>query len=177
MPYSLQYKKLIESEVKVSKSLVRPRRIYKIVSYNYVDGTSKTFSGASTAYIFVTGVFDRKIYGLKLSEIRPEKFLVWLKTLFKKNLTNENFNNQKVLSDLLVTADKAGNKLYGGFLKGKEIFEKNPSPFRTYDLDGIKQITEIYLKKNVLMSAYGLKPVQTVESKQVEDSAKPQPTK
>ena len=177
MPYSLQYKKLIESETKTSKSRIRPRRIYKIVSYDYADGTAKTFSGANTAYIFVTGVFDKKIYGLKLSEIKPEKFFVWLKTLFQKHLTNEDFNNEKVLSDLLVTADKAGTKLYGGFLKGKQIFEKNPSPFRTYNLDGIKQITEINLKKEVLTSAYGLKPVQTVASKKEEDSTKPQPSK
>ena len=46
MPFTLQYKPLIEGEEKIGKSLLRPRNIYRINTYKYIDGTTKTnFSG------------------------------------------------------------------------------------------------------------------------------------
>jgi hypothetical protein len=173
MPYSLQYKKLIESEIKVSKSRLKPRKIYKITTYHYADGKQKTLSGANTTYIFCTGIFHKKLYGIKLSLIKPEKFFVWLKNVFKKHLTEEQFTKAEHLSDLLVTSDKTGTKIFNSFLKGKQIYEKDPSAFRTYNIDGIGQVAEVNFKNDVLMASYGLKLTETVETKQDIDKTKP----
>jgi hypothetical protein len=173
MPYSLQYKKLIESETKVSKSRLKPRRIYKITTYKYADGHQKTLSGANTSYIFCTGVFHKKLYGIKLSLIKPEKFFVWLKQVFKKHLTEAQFADHTNLADILQVADKAGTKMFNSYLKGKQIYEKEPSAFRTYNIESIGQISEITLKKEVLMASYGLKLTETVDTKKEEDKTKP----
>jgi len=61
MPYSLQYKPLIESESSVSKTLVRPRNIYKINSYKYKDGNTKSLSGVETSFVFVIGITPDKV--------------------------------------------------------------------------------------------------------------------
>ena len=116
MPYSLQYKKLIQSETKVSKSRLKPRKIYKITTYKYSDGHQKTLSGANTTYIFCTGVFHKKLYGIKLSLVKPEKFFTWLKQVFKRHLTEEDFQNHVNLADFLKLSDKAGTKIFNWML-------------------------------------------------------------
>lgn len=172
MPYSLQYKKLIQSETKVSKSRLKPRKIYKITTYKYSDGHQKTLSGANTTYIFCTGVFHKKLYGIKLSLVKPEKFFTWLKQVFKRHLTEEDFQNHVNLADFLKLSDKAGTKIFNSYLKGKQIYEKEPSAFRTYNIESIGQISEVNLKKEVLMASYGLKLTETVETKQKNDAIK-----
>jgi hypothetical protein len=67
MPFSLQYKPFIEKEDPISKILLRPKNIYKIVYYQYVDGTAKTLSGPKTAYVFVIGIYDKRLICLKIS--------------------------------------------------------------------------------------------------------------
>ena len=88
MPFSLQYKPLILSEESVSKSQILPRNIYRITSYQYVDGTTKTLSGTKTSIIFAIGITpDKKLTCIKISDIKPDKFFKWLsqKTGFKFN--------------------------------------------------------------------------------------------
>jgi len=149
MPFSAQYKPLIESEEAVSKSRVLPRNIYKISSYRYADGTQKTLSGIETAYVFVLGIFDKKLSCIKISEIKPEKFFKWLKPTFKSGLTVEQFDSAQKLEELLILADKPGKKMVN-LLQQSSLYNNNPNPYRTYTLAGIKQITEIRIKKDIL---------------------------
>lgn len=150
MPFVQQYNNIIESEKKVSKSLVRPRNIYKITSYQYVDGTKKSLSGPETAIIFVFGIYDKKLIGLKITEIKPEDFFKWLKKLFLANLTEEVILESSKLEELLVIGDKAGSRIYESYVKNKRIGSTNKELYRTYNITGVKQISEVIIKKDYI---------------------------
>lgn len=150
MPFAEEYKKVIESEKKVSKSLVRPRNIYKITSYEYVDGTKKTLSGPETAIVFIFGIYDKKFIGIKITELKPDEFFKWLKKLFLKNLTEEVLNGSEKLEELLEISDKYGSKIYNTLVKNKKIGSTNKELYRTYTISGVKQISEVKIKKDYL---------------------------
>jgi hypothetical protein len=154
MSFSARYLPFIDTEEAVSKTLVRPRNIYKIVSYEYIDGKTKTLTGPKASYVFVLGIFEKKLNCIKLSEVRPEKFFDWFKTIFRKSLTEENVMEAERLDDLIILGDRQGNKLFNSYVKGKQIYNQNPCPYRTYSLDGIKQISEIKFKKEILKEHY-----------------------
>jgi hypothetical protein len=150
MPFNLQYKPFIEKEDPISKILVRPKNIYKIVYYQYADGTAKTLSGPKTAYVFVIGIYDKKLICLKISEMRPDKFFLWLKTLFQKSLTNEKIDESKRLDEITIRSDRNGNAIFSRYVKGKAIVTQGKNPYRTYNMDGIQQISEITISKDIL---------------------------
>jgi hypothetical protein len=150
MPFNLQYKPFIEKEDPISKILLRPKNIYKIVYYQYADGTAKTLSGPKTAYVFVIGIYDKKLICLKISEMRPDKFFLWLKTLFQKSLTNERIDESKRLDEITIRSDRNGNAIFSRYVKGKAIVTQGKNPYRTYNMDGIQQISEITISKDTL---------------------------
>jgi hypothetical protein len=150
MPFSLQYRPFIEKEDSVSKILLRPKNIYKIVYYKYADGTSKTLSGPKTAYVFVIGIYDKKLICLKISEIRPDRFFLWLSGIFQKTLTNEKIDESKRLDEITIRSDRNGNSLFNRYIKGKTILTQGKNPYRTYNIDGIRQISEITINKDTL---------------------------
>jgi hypothetical protein len=150
MPFSLQYKPFIEKEDPISKILLRPKNIYKIVYYQYADGVAQTLSGPKTAYVFVIGIYDKKLICLKISEMRPDKFFLWLKTLFQKSLTNEKIDESKRLDEITIRSDRNGNAIFSRYVKGKAILTQGKNPYRTYNIDGIRQISEITISKDTL---------------------------
>lgn len=154
MPFALQYKSLIESEKRASKSSLIPRNVYRISSYEYADGEQKSLAGAKSSLIFLIGIYERKLISLKISEIRPDIFFKWLKTIQLKGLTEQKINESKSLDELIILDNKTGNKIFDGYVKGKPIYNMKPSPYRTYNLDGIKYIQEVNFKKDILKSFY-----------------------
>jgi hypothetical protein len=150
MPFSLQYRPFIEKEDPISKVLVRPKNIYKIVYYQYADGVAKTLSGPKTAYVFVIGIYDKKLVCLKISEIRPDKFFLWLKDIFQKTLTDERIDESNRLDEITIRSDRTGGTLFNRYVKGKPIVTQNKNPYRTYNIDGIRQISEVVIKKDTL---------------------------
>ena len=154
MSFSARYLPFIESEETVSKTLVRPRNLYKITSYEYIDGKTKTLTGPKTSYVFLLGIFEKKLNCIKITEVRPEMFFAWFKTIFQKTLTEEKVMEAEKLEDLIIRADRQGSKLFNSYVKGKPIYNHNPCPYRTYNLDGIKQIQEIKFKKEILKENY-----------------------
>jgi hypothetical protein len=150
MPFVQEYFKIIESQKKVSKSLVRPRNIYKITTYEYVDGTKKSLSGPETSIIFVFGIHDKKFIGLKITEIKPEDFFKWLKKMFLTNLTESIISDSKMLDELLIIGDKSGSTIYDSFVKNKKIGPSNKELYRTYNISGVKQISQINIKKDYI---------------------------
>jgi hypothetical protein len=150
MSFSLQYKPFIEKEDPISKILLRPKNIYKIVYYQYADGVAQTLSGPKTAYVFVIGIYDKKLICLKISEMRPDKFFLWLKTLFQKSLTNERIDESKRLDEITIRSDRNGNAIFSRYVKGKAIVTQGKNPYRTYNMDGIRQISEITISKDTL---------------------------
>jgi len=156
MPFTSQYKPFIESEKSVSKTLILPRNVYRITSYKYSDGEQKSLSGDKASLVFVTGIFDKKIYCVKISEVKPDMFFKWLKTIMLKNLKEEDFSNLKLLENLTIKTDKAGKRLYST-LKGKSIINQNIPSFRTYILPNIKQISLVEFKMEAIEKVYGIK--------------------
>ena len=154
MPFAPQYKNLIESEKKVSKSLIKPRNIYRILVYEYADGTTKSLAGGKATLVFVIGVFQKQIFCLKISEIRPDRFFKWLKKVFKKPLTDEEIDKAEHLMEVLVLGDRGGSKIYSSYVKPSTIAKGSINPYRTYNLSGINVVQEVSIKKAVLKQYY-----------------------
>lgn len=154
MPFAPQYKNLIESEKKVSKSLIKPRNIYRILVYEYADGTTKSLAGGKATLVFVIGVFQKQIFCLKISEIRPDRFFKWLKKVFKKPLTDEEIDKAEHLMEVLVLGDRGGSKIYSSYVKPSPIAKGSINPYRTYNLSGINVVQEVSIKKAVLKQYY-----------------------
>ena len=70
-----KYRWLLESGGRVSKQSISPYGIYKISTYNYVDEGRQVLKGSDETLIFVTGIYQKKVSALKLSNIEPVKFL------------------------------------------------------------------------------------------------------
>jgi hypothetical protein len=153
MPYSLQYKPLIESESSVAKTLVRPRNIYKINSYKYKDGNTKSLSGVETSFVFVIGITSDKVVScIKLSLIKPDIFFRWLKTLIRAGLSEEALKNAESLEDIIVLDAKDGQTIFNQFVKTSRLYRQNPPTYRTYLLKNIKNIEQVTIKKDILLN-------------------------
>jgi hypothetical protein len=142
---------------------MRVRKLYKIISYEYADGDTKQFRGSNAVLIFTLGIFRKKVYCLKVTDIKPDKFFRWLKTIMYKNLKESDFDNLKWLENLTPKADKAGTKLYGSSVKGKSIMKETPAPFRTYILPNIKQVAWCEFKMEAIEKIYGIKKADITE--------------
>jgi hypothetical protein len=150
--YSAEYKKYIESEVRTSKSMLEPGNLYRISSYEYADGESRSLAGINSSIIFIFGIYEKKLNCLKLNEVKTEKFKIWLQSILKEGLKSEDIDSMKSLDELIVQSDRAGNKLFESKIKGKPIYMNDPRPYRTYTIDGLKFIQEIKLKKDFIKS-------------------------
>ena len=148
MPFTLEYDKLVESEKGISKTTLRPRNLYRINSYKYADGTTKSLTGVTSSIVFVFGVTNDKVFCVKANDVRPEKFFEWLKTLLVKNL--KNWDDVKLMEENIILADRPGKSIFNSYIKGKQIYNQNPCPYRTYNLKGIMNIEQIQLKKDAL---------------------------
>ena len=154
MSFVLQYKNLIESEVKLSKSQIKPRNIYRILVYEYADGERKSLAGAKSTLVFVIGIFEKQLFCLKISEIKPEKFFLWLKNVFKKTLTEQDIDESEHLMEVLVLGDRGGKKLYSSYVKPTPIARGTINPYRNYNLSGITIVQEVKIKKEILKKYY-----------------------
>jgi hypothetical protein len=153
MQFSLQYKPLIESESSVSKTMIRPRNIYKINSYKYKDGVTKSLAGVETSIVFVIGISREKVVScLKITLIKPDLFFKWLKKLVRAGLSEEEMQNAESLEDLIIVDNKDGNKIFNQFVKPSRLYIQNPPAYRTYLLKNIKNIEEVKIKKEILLN-------------------------
>lgn len=155
MPFTLQYKKFIEGEEAVGKTLIRPRNIYRINTYKYVDGTTKTLAGVDSTLVFVIGITpDKLLCCLKISLIKPDIFFKWLTKLFAAGKDEKDVDTAETLDELLVFDTRKGEKIFNQFVKTHPIYRKNPPIYRTYSIKGIKNIEKVTLKKSVILEYY-----------------------
>jgi hypothetical protein len=153
MQFSLQYKPLIESESSLSKTMIRPRNIYKINSYKYKDGVTKSLAGIETSIVFVIGISPEKVVScLKITLIKPDLFFKWLKKLVRAGLSEEEMQNAESLEDLIIVDNKDGKKIFNQFVKPSRLYIQNPPAYRTYLLKNIKNIEEVKIKKEILLN-------------------------
>ena len=147
-----KYRGVLDSGSRVSKTDIRPYGIYKISTYKYVDEGRKTLKGVDETLIFVTGVYQRKVSALKLSNIPPVPFLNWLKKVVGTNSYRE---GMKRIDELKTPFDIGGNRIYDSYIRNNKDFVAKGAAYRTYNLDGIQHATEMFLNEKTLKQYYG----------------------
>ncbi len=148
MPYANLYRKYIKKQAPAQKTTLKTRNIYKIESYQYVDGTKKNFKGPDASLVFLVGITpDKKLSCIKFSEVVPEKFFRWFKTLFKSSVTCQQIRKaigEGEFERLIVEDTKKGGAIFSK-LKTDRLYKSDPTAFRTYELKGIQSISYLYL--------------------------------
>jgi hypothetical protein len=146
MSYGTLYNRIIEKETIVPKSKLEARRVYKIVSYEYVGGKLTSFSGPESAIIFLISITpDKILHCIKISEARPNKFFDWLKLNLKRGLKYDAIREiaeKNTLDELLPADNRTGSKTFMN-LKRHGIYEHQPGTYRTYLLNNVKSIKEV----------------------------------
>jgi hypothetical protein len=165
MPFALQYNKLIARETQVAKTKLEPRKVYKIISYEYADGNLTTFTGPKSAIIFVIGITpDKILHCLKISESSPRKFFSWLRLNLKRNLKYEtiveNVNSNK-FNEIVLDDNRLGTKFFQE-VKRNTIYTQQPGTYRTYILKNVKLIKEVTFDTKEMLRLLGIpKPSKT----------------
>lgn len=155
MNYNSLYKEYIDTESRIAKTQVEVMNLYRISSYKTVEGDIQSKGGNQSDLVFVIGTFptpqkDKKINCLKISEIRPDKFMMWLKKLVDKRKIDE-IDTIIHLNELLIKSDNTGKLIFERFVKPSPIvYNLKDSIYRTYNTNGIRYIQEVFLKKEKL---------------------------
>jgi hypothetical protein len=152
MNQASKYRGYIDVGDRVSKQNIRPYGIYKISTYKYTDGDRTTLRGSDETLIFVTGVYQRKVSALKLSNIPPLKFVQWLKKVVGTNSYKE---GMKRIDEIKLPFDNGGTRIYDSYIKNNKDFVAKGAAYRTYNLDGIQYATEVFLNEKTLKQYYG----------------------
>ena len=158
MNHSSKYRLIQEGAGKrVSKRSLQPYGVYKISTYKYADGNKERLAGSEETIIFVTGIYQKKVSALKLSNIPPADFFKWFKKLVKSDNVVESVleSSQIGLYDLGDVFDTGGNRVYDGYIKNNRDFVAKGAAYRTYNMDGIQYSTEIFFKQDTLKQYYG----------------------
>jgi hypothetical protein len=150
--YYNRYVELFDFGKRTQAQVVKmnPQNFYRISRYEYSDGDTKTLAGRDASLIFVIGVYEDKINCIKLNEVRPEIFMDWIPTLLKSSIKSEDIDNVEKFSDIVINSDGSGNRLFESKIKQNKIYKQEPRPYRTYNLDGLKYIQQINLKKEII---------------------------
>ena len=152
--FSRQYKKFIKQESRISRTQITPNNVYRLSTYKYSDGKTRTLRGEDETLIFVTGIYKKTIYGIKLSKVRPETFFEWGQTIItEKDVLNED-NELVKFSQLSPPMDVTGDRFYKNYIKTSKLLKKPQIPYRSYKLEGIRYVSEVYFKKDILESYY-----------------------
>ena len=155
MAYANLYKKYIKKQVPAVKSALKTRNIYKIESYEYVDGTKKNFRGPEASLVFLIGISpDKKLSVIKFSEVVPDRFFRWLKTMFNNSITCKQIKQaigQGEFETLMHPDTLKGGATFSK-LKSNSLYKSDPSAFRTYTLKGIKSISSLYLDDDYIIT-------------------------
>lgn len=159
--YNNSWKPLFIKEENVSPLTLKAGNFYKIVTYKYSDGTTKTLAGVNESFLFVLGRYKKNkneyISAIKLKYVEPKIFFRDLKLIFNpypQNAENiekiyENTKNNKndEFSKLLRKFSKDGKNLLSLIKSKNKIYEG----YREYILNNVKislylDIDPVYLK-------------------------------
>ena len=152
MNYAPQYRGYLDKGERISKQQITPYGIYKISTYKYADDGRQVLRGEEETLIFVTGIYQRKVSALKLSNIQPLKFIQWLKKVVGTNSYKEGMTR---INELKTPFDVGGNRIYDSYIRNNKDFVAKGAAYRTYNLDGIQYATEMFLNEKTLKQYYG----------------------
>lgn len=151
MAYTRQYKTFLRPEKRVSKSLIKPRNIYRITTYK--DGDPPTKSAEDARYIFVIGIVDGKVHALKLNPIVPADFTQFIGKLRDRRIP---ITENTMLHLFLKKFSRDGSALFTSYVKNnKKIYSPKLKNYRTYILNKIQNVYEIRFETDVLEQLFG----------------------
>lgn len=151
MNYSKEYNSMFSSEKRVARLQMKNRRIYRITLYEYMDKSIKRMSRNEADLIFVTGIHQKFVHGLRLNELNPDLFMEWLKTITIKNMEVGSINH---LDEITKRMGMDGKQLFEQYIKSSRIYKSNMDIYRTYYFKGIRFIKEVNLKEDVYMKNF-----------------------
>lgn len=151
MTFIKQYKEILKPEVRVPRSEIRPRNIYRISTYK--GSTPITKTGEETRFIFVIGRVDNKIHCIKLNDIKPLDFTQFINKIRDKRLP---IDTNPRLEDVLKTFARDGKSLFESYIKNNsKIYSSKLGNYRTYTLENITNVYEIRFEDGFLRQMFG----------------------
>ena len=149
--YTRQYTKFLRPEKRIPRSQIRPRNIYRIVTYKAGDPPNK--QGEQARYVFVIGVVGNKVHCIKINPIVPLHFTQLIGKLRDKR---KPLSSQLRLEDMLKTYSRDGNALFDSSIKNnRNLYRRDLNNYRTYILDKIVNVYEIRFEQEVLERLFG----------------------
>lgn len=153
--YILRYRKLIEKEQRVARNSIKPNNVYRMSTYKYVEGNTERLQGDNSTLLLVSGIYEGKIYGLKISYLKPEIFFKWAEEIVTENKVFQEDKKLISFNELAPSRDRKGERLYNEHIKNNSLIKKPDIPFRSYDRNGIRYISEVFFNREILESYYG----------------------
>jgi hypothetical protein len=148
--YTNQYVQILKPEMRISKTQILPRNIYRISTYE--DGDPRTKIGRETRYVFVIGKVDKKIHCLLLNHVPPVAFIQFLNKL--RDRTKPIPQDGK-LNKLLRTYSMDGHALFETFVKNnRRIYSHRLDNYRSYFIDKIQNVWEIRFEDGFLREVF-----------------------
>ena len=165
MAFTRQYKTFLKPERRVSKSLIKPRNIYRITTYK--GGQPATKSGEDARYVFVIGKVGDKLHCLKLNPIKPVDFTQFITQLRDKRIP---IAPDTMLHLFLKKFSPDGNDLFHTKIKNnKKIYSPVLQNYRTYFINKIQNVYEIRFEQDVLENLFGEKKTITEQREIIRD--------
>lgn len=165
MTYIKQYNEILKPEVRVSRSEIRPRNIYRISTYK--GGSPITKTGEETRFVFVIGRVDNVIHCIKLNDIKPLDFTQFINKLRDKRLK---IGTDQSLESLLKTFSKDGKSLFESYVKpNSKIYSSKLGNYRTYKLENIVNVYEIRFEEGFLRQLFGEGSNATTQRNVIQD--------
>jgi len=149
--YTRQYAKLLRPERRVPRSQIRPRNIYRIITYK--GGVPATKQAEQSRYVFVIGIVGNKVHCIKINPIVPLHFTNLISKLRDRR---KPLSSELRLEYMLKTFTKDGNSLFDSSIKNnRNLYRRDLDNYRTYILDKIVNVYEIRFEQEVLENLFG----------------------
>lgn len=153
--FIIEYQSLIQEEKKAQRNRLYPHRLYRLYNYEYSDGNTETLRGNDATLLFCTGIFENKMSALKISMMPPDIFFNWFEKLIRNNEILEGDDELIQLDKLAPKFDRGGQRLWEGYIQNNISLKKMGNPYRTYNVNKISYISEVFIKKQTLIEYYG----------------------
>jgi len=156
MSYLKDYDKYIETERRVPRLKIEQTNIYRISTYrDRNDKVQRRSNGDNSSLIFVIGIHDSRVNCLKLNEIPTDVFFKFLKRMVVPTVKLESIES---LHEGLVNSDRSGKRIFEKYVKpNKTIYNPKYNAYRSYNVDGLTYVQEVFLKPETLVKKLGIK--------------------
>ena len=148
--YTRQYTKFLRPEKRIPRSEIRPRNIYRIVTYKGGEPPNK--QGEDARYVFALGIIDGKLHCIKINNIVPLHFTQLVGSLRDKRLP---LSSDLKLEMMLKKYNRDGSSLFTSKIKNNpRVYSRKLANYRTYTLKNITNVFEIRFEQEVLEALF-----------------------